>query len=56
MQDRIFIYANVPAIEPVSRVAKNAVHNPRSPSTDISLALDGTIAVNPPTNIPRLAK
>ena len=44
-----------PAIQPVSNVARKAVHRPRSPIINISVALDGTIAVNPPTKIPRLA-
>jgi hypothetical protein len=53
---KFVFYASAPAIQPVSSVAKNAVHRPRIPSIDISLALDGTIAVNPPTKIPKLAK
>ncbi len=44
-----------PAIQPVSNVARKAVHRPRSPSKNISADLDGTIAVNPPTIIPRPA-
>lgn len=51
-----FDYARVPAIQPVSSVAKNAVHNPRIPIIDTSLAREGIMAVKPPTKIPKLAK
>ena len=48
--------ANVPAMQPVNRVARNAVHKARPPIRVMSLAREGTSAVRPPIKIPVLAR
>jgi hypothetical protein len=41
-------------MQPVSNVAKKAVHSARNPSSDTSFVREGINAPNPPTKIPTL--